>query len=72
MALEALKQYAEETNQATQAEIERLTKNKPTGRDLSKEKARSNINALPSKENVTEALNERLAAGYKEIGRAHV
>lgn len=66
MALEALKQYAEETNQATQAEIERLTKNKPTGRDLSKEKARGNINALPSKENVTEALNERLAAGYKE------
>lgn len=65
MALEALKQYAEEQNQATRAEIERLTKNKPTGADLSGEKARGNIKPLVSNENVTEALNLRLAAGYK-------
>ena len=65
MALEALKQYAEEQNQATRAEIERLTKNKPTGADLSDEKARGNIKPLVSNENVTEALNLRLAAGYK-------
>jgi len=66
MALEALKQYAEQTNQATQAEIERLTKNKPIGRDLSHERARGNIKPSTDKESVTEALNERLAAGYKE------
>lgn len=66
MALEALKQYAEEQNQATRAEIERLAKNKPTGADLSHEKARGNIKPLASKESVTEALNERLAAGYRE------
>lgn len=65
MALEALKQYAEEQNQATRAEIERLTKNKPTGANLSDEKARGNIKPLVSNENVTEALNLRLAAGYK-------
>ena len=66
MALEALKQYAEEQNQATRAEIERLTKNKPIGRDLSHEMARGNIKPLASNESVTEALNERLAAGYRE------
>lgn len=65
MALEALKQYAEEQNQATRAEIERLTKNKPAGANLSDEKARGNIKPLVSNENVTEALNLRLAAGYK-------
>lgn len=66
MALEALKQYAEEQNQATRAEIERLTKNKAVEADLSHEKARGNIKPLVSKESVTEALNERLAAGYRE------
>lgn len=66
MALEALKQYAEEQNQATRAEVERLTKNKAVKADLSHEKQRGNINPLVSKENVTEALNERLAAGYRE------
>lgn len=65
MALEALKQYAEEQNQATRAEIERLVLNKPTGANLSDEKARGNIKPLVSNENVTEALNLRLAAGYK-------
>ena len=66
MALEALKQYAEEQNQATRAEIERLTKNKPPGADLSHRKTRGNIKPLASKESVTEALHERLAAGYRE------
>lgn len=66
MALEALKQYAEEQNQATRAEVERLTKNKAVKADLSHEKQRGNIKPLVSKENVTEALNERLAAGYRE------
>ncbi len=65
MALEALIRYAEEQNQATRAEIERLTKNKPTGANLSDEKARGNIKPLVSNENVTEAIQERLAAGYK-------
>lgn len=66
MALEVLKQYAEKQNQATRAEIERLIKNKPTGRDLSHERAKGNIKPLVSKENVTEALQERLAGTYQE------
>lgn len=66
MALEALKQYAEEQNQATRAEIERLVKKDAVKHDLSHAKTRGNIKALTDKENVTEALNERLAAGYKE------
>lgn len=43
MALEALKQYAEEQNQATRAEIERLTKNKAPGSDLRHRNARGNV-----------------------------
>lgn len=66
MVLEALKQYAEQTNQATQAEIERLTKNKAVKADLSHERAKGNIKPLVSKENVTEALQERLAGIYRE------
>lgn len=66
MALEALKQYAEEQNQATRAEIERLTKNKATGGGLRHRNTRGNIKPLASKESVTEALHERLAAGYRE------
>ena len=66
MALEALKQYAEEQNQATREEIERLTKNDALKRPTSDEKARGNIKPLVSKENVTEATQERLAAGYRE------
>jgi len=66
MALQALKQYAEEQNQATKAEIERLTKNKPPGADLSDEKGKGNIKPLVSNESVIEALQERLAGTYKE------
>ena len=66
MALGAVKQYAEEQNQATRAEIERLTKNKPTEADLSHEKARGNIKPLVSNESVAEALQERLAGTYQE------
>ncbi len=65
MALEALKQYAEEQNQATRAEIERLTKNKPPEADLSHENTMGNVKPLVSNESVTEALQERLAAVYK-------
>lgn len=66
MALEALKQYAEEQNQATRAEIERLTKNKPPESNLRPRNARGNIKPLVSKESVTEALQERLAGTYQE------
>jgi len=66
MALEALKQYAMEQNQATQAEIEKLIKNDALKRPTSDEKGKGNIKPLASKENVVEALQERLAAGYKE------
>ena len=66
MALEALKQYAEEQNQATRAEIERLTKSDALKRPTSNEKNKGNIKPLVSKENVTEALQERLAGTYKE------
>lgn len=66
MALEALKQYAEEQNQATRAEIERLVKKDAVKHDLSPTKTKGNIKALTDKENVTEALQERLAAGYRE------
>jgi len=65
MALEALRQYAEEQNQATRAEIERLTKNKAVEADLSHKKTKGNIKPLVSNESVAEALQERLAAGYK-------
>jgi hypothetical protein len=66
MALEALKQYAAEQNQATRAEIDKLLKNDALKRPTSDEKARGNIKPLVSNENVTEALQERLAGTYKE------
>lgn len=66
MALEALKQYAAEQNQATQAEIDRLLKNDALKRPTSREKGQGNIKPLASKENVVEALQERLARVYKE------
>ena len=66
MALEALKQYAAEQNQATQAEIEKLVKNNAVKRPTSHLKTISNTKPLVSKENVTEALQERLAGTYRE------
>jgi len=66
MALEALKRYAMEQNQATQAEIDKLLKNDALKRPTSDEKDKGNIKPLVSKENVVEALQERLAAVYKE------
>ena len=66
MALEALKRYAMEQNQATQAEIDKLLKNDALKRPTSDEKGKGNIKPLVSKENVVEALQERLAAVYKE------
>lgn len=66
MALEALKQYAADQNQATRAEIEKLVKKDALKCPTSHEKPQGNINPLVSKENVTEALQERLAAGYRE------
>lgn len=65
MALKALKQYAEEQNQATREEIEKLTKNDALKRPTSDAKGKGHIKPLASPENVAEALNERLAAGYK-------
>ncbi len=66
MALEALKRYAAEQNQATQAEIERLVKKDALKRPTSDEKGKGNIKPLVNKENVIEALQERLAGTYKE------
>ena len=66
MALEALKRYAMEQNQAIEAEIDRLLKNDTLKRPTSDEKGKGNIKPLVSKENVVEALQERLAAVYKE------
>ena len=66
MALEALKQYAAEQNQATQAEIDKLLKNDALKRPTSDEKGKGNIKPLVNKENVIEALQERLAGTYKE------
>ena len=66
MALEALKRYAMEQNQATQAEIDKLLKNDALKRPTSDEKGKGNIKPLVNKENVIEALQERLAAVYKE------
>ena len=65
MALEALKRYAMEQNQAIEAEIDRLLKNDALKRPTSDEKDKGNIKPLVSKENVVEALQERLAANYK-------
>lgn len=65
MALEALKKYAQEQNQATQEEIERLTKNERHRSPTRHENKPSHIKPLASKENVTEALQERLAGMYK-------
>jgi len=66
MALEALKRYAMEQNQAIEAEIDRLLKNDTLKRPTSDEKGKSNIKPLVSKENVAEGLLERLAAAYKK------
>ena len=66
MALEALKRYAAEQNQATQAEIERLVKKDALKRPTSDEKGKGNIKPLVSKENVADGLLERLAATYKK------
>ena len=66
MALEALKRYATEQNQAIEAEIDRLLKNDALKRPTSDEKGKGNIKPLASKVNVVEALQERLARVYKE------
>jgi len=66
MALEALKRYAIEQQQATQAEIDKLLKNDAQKRPTSDEKDKGNIKPLVSKENVVEGLLERLAAAYKK------
>jgi len=66
MALEALKRYAMEQNQATQAEIDKLLKNDALKRPTSDEKGKGNIKPLVSKENVANGLLERLAATYKK------
>lgn len=66
LALEALKQYAAEQNQATQAEIDKLLKSGALKRPTSDEKGKSNIKPLVSKETVAEGLLERLAGAYKE------
>jgi len=66
MALEALKRYATEQNQAIEAEIDRLLKNDALKRPTSDEKGKGNIKPLASKDNVVEALQERLARVYKE------
>lgn len=65
MALQALKKYAEEQNQATREEIEKLTKNDALKRPTSDAKGKVHIKPLADPENVAEALNERLAAEYK-------
>lgn len=66
MALEALKAYAAEQNQATQAEIDKLLKNDALKRPTSDEKGKGNIKPLVSNESVAEALQERLEANYKK------
>lgn len=66
MALEALKRYAMEQNQAIEAEIDRVLKNNALERPTSDEKGKGNIKPLVDKENVIEALQERLAGVYKE------
>ena len=66
MALEALKQYAEEQNQATRAEIERLTKKQAPRSRFKPRKDEGQYKPLASNESVTEALQERLAGTYQE------
>jgi len=65
MALEALKRYAMEQNQAIEAEINNLLKKDALKRPTSDEKGKGNIKPLVSNESVAEALQERLAANYK-------
>jgi len=66
MALEALKQYAEKQNQATRAEIERLTKKQAPRSRFKPRKDEGQYKTLASNESVTEALQERLAGTYQE------
>lgn len=66
LALEALKRYAIEQQQATQAEIDKLLKNDALKRPISHEKGKGNIKPLVSKENVSNSLLERLTATYKK------
>ena len=66
MALEALKRYAMEQNQAIEAEINNLLKNNALERPTSDEKGKGNIKPLVSKENVANGLLERLTATYKK------
>ena len=66
MALEALKRYAMEQNQAIEAEINNLLKKDALKRPTSDEKGKGNIKPLVSNESVVEGLLERLAATYKK------
>lgn len=66
MALEALKQFAAEREQAINAKVETLLKNDPPGSPTIAYKGQGNIKPLPSTESVTEALQERVAGVYRE------
>lgn len=65
MALEALKQFAAEREQAINAKIESLAKSDPTERPTIAFKGQGNIKPLPDPQSVTEALQGRVAAIYK-------
>ena len=66
MALEALKQFAAGQEQAINAKIESLAKSDPTERPTSDFKGQGNIKPLPDTQSVTEALQGRVAAIYKQ------
>lgn len=66
MSLEALRQYAEEQNQATQAEVNKIIGNEAHKGAMSNAKIKANTKPPVSKENVTEAIQERVAGLYKD------
>ena len=62
MALEALKQFVAERDDAINAKIESIAKYDRAGSPTSDFKGQGNIKPLPSPESVTEALQARVAA----------
>ena len=66
MALEALKQFAAGQEQAINAKVETLLKNDPPGSPTIAYKGQGNIKPLPDTQSVTEALQGRVAAIYKQ------
>ncbi len=66
MALEALKQFVADRDEAINAKIESIGKNDRAGSPTSDFKGQGNIKPLPDPQSVTEALQGRVAAIYKQ------